>query len=37
MEHAIKATTSGRVTEFFYKVGELVDGGAELLAFDKEA
>lgn len=37
MEHAIKASTSGKVTEFYYKVGELVDGGKELLAFNSEA
>ncbi|MEP7703034.1 acetyl/propionyl/methylcrotonyl-CoA carboxylase subunit alpha [Paraglaciecola sp. 25GB23A] len=36
MEHAIKATKAGKVTEFYFKVGELVDGGAELLAFDTE-
>jgi 3-methylcrotonyl-CoA carboxylase alpha subunit len=33
MEHAIIAPANGRVTEFFYQAGELVDGGAELLSF----
>ena len=33
MEHAIIAPADGTVSEFFYKEGELVDGGAELLAF----
>ena len=33
MEHAIIAPADGRVTEFFYQAGELVDGGAELLSF----
>ncbi|MDP5129876.1 MAG: acetyl/propionyl/methylcrotonyl-CoA carboxylase subunit alpha [Paraglaciecola sp.] len=36
MEHAIKAKTAGRVSEFYFNVGELVDGGAELLAFHGE-
>ncbi|MGB0449152.1 MAG: acetyl/propionyl/methylcrotonyl-CoA carboxylase subunit alpha [Porticoccaceae bacterium] len=33
MEHAIIAPADGTVNEFFYQPGELVDGGAELLAF----
>ena len=33
MEHAIIAPANGTVTEFFYQPGELVDDGAELLAF----
>jgi 3-methylcrotonyl-CoA carboxylase alpha subunit len=33
MEHAIIAPADGTVNEFFYQLGELVDGGAELLAF----
>ena len=33
MEHAIIAPADGTVTEFFYQKGDLVDGGAELLAF----
>ncbi|WP_166424876.1 acetyl/propionyl/methylcrotonyl-CoA carboxylase subunit alpha [Paraglaciecola sp. 20A4] len=33
MEHAIKATQDGLVSEFFYQAGELVDGGAALLDF----
>ena len=36
MEHALKAPSDGKVTEFFYRAGDLVDGGAELLAFDTE-
>lgn len=34
MEHALKAPSDGVVSEFFYAAGELVDGGAELLAFE---
>jgi 3-methylcrotonyl-CoA carboxylase alpha subunit len=34
MEHAIRAPSAGRVTEFFFKPGDLVDGGAQLLAFE---
>lgn len=33
MEHTLKAPSSGAVSEFYYQVGELVDGGAELLLF----
>jgi 3-methylcrotonyl-CoA carboxylase alpha subunit len=33
MEHTIRADSAGRVTEFYYQPGELVDGGAELLDF----
>jgi 3-methylcrotonyl-CoA carboxylase alpha subunit len=33
MEHTLKAPISGSVSEFYYQVGELVDGGAELLLF----
>ena len=33
MEHTIKAPADGTVDEFFFKPGDLVDGGAELLAF----
>lgn len=36
MEHAIKATIAGKVTEFYFKVGELVDGGAQLLAYNND-
>ena len=35
MEHTIAAPSDGKVSEFFYQPGELVDGGAELLAFEK--
>ncbi|MCU7553923.1 acetyl/propionyl/methylcrotonyl-CoA carboxylase subunit alpha [Alteromonas sp. ASW11-19] len=34
MEHGIKAHTDGKVSEFYFKPGELVDGGATLLAFE---
>ncbi|KHT44151.1 3-methylcrotonyl-CoA carboxylase [Alteromonas marina] len=38
MEHSIIAPHDGSVEEFFFKAGELVDGGATLLAFSaKEA
>ena len=37
MEHAIRAPVAGCVTEFFYRPGELVGGGAPLLAFRAEA
>ncbi len=33
MEHTIRAPTAGSVREFYFKPGDLVDGGAELLAF----
>lgn len=36
MEHALTAATRGRVTEFYYQAGDLVDGGAELLAFEED-
>lgn len=36
MEHGIKAHKAGKVTEFYFKPGELVDGGATLLAFDED-
>jgi 3-methylcrotonyl-CoA carboxylase alpha subunit len=34
MEHTIRAPADGKVTEFYYQAGDLVDGGAELLAFE---
>lgn len=34
MEHSLKAHAAGYVSEFYFKAGELVDGGAELLAFE---
>jgi 3-methylcrotonyl-CoA carboxylase alpha subunit len=37
MEHTIRAVQNGRVVEFFYKAGDLVDGGAELLHFEPDA
>ena len=33
MEHALKAPADGKVKEFYYQVGDLVDGGATLLDF----
>ncbi|WP_343860308.1 acetyl/propionyl/methylcrotonyl-CoA carboxylase subunit alpha [Aliiglaciecola litoralis] len=34
MEHAIKAPSAGKVLEFFYSPGDLVDGGSALLTFE---
>ncbi len=36
MEHTIKAPSKGKVAEFYYQEGELVDGGADLLQFEAE-
>jgi 3-methylcrotonyl-CoA carboxylase alpha subunit len=33
MEHTIKAPSNGKVDEVYFKEGDMVDGGAELLAF----
>ena len=33
MEHTITAPSDGKVDEYYYAVGELVDGGAALFAF----
>ncbi|MEH6518157.1 MAG: acetyl/propionyl/methylcrotonyl-CoA carboxylase subunit alpha [Halioglobus sp.] len=33
MEHTIRAPSAGTVESFYYQVGDLVDGGAELLKF----
>ena len=33
MEHRIDAPTDGMVTEFYFQPGDLVDGGADLLAY----
>jgi 3-methylcrotonyl-CoA carboxylase alpha subunit len=33
MEHSLKAHAAGCVSEFYFKAGDLVDGGVELLAF----
>jgi 3-methylcrotonyl-CoA carboxylase alpha subunit len=35
MEHTIRAPSDGKVVEFYYQAGELVDGGAELLSFEE--
>lgn len=34
MEHTIRAPVSGKVVEFYYAAGDLVEGGAELLNFE---
>jgi len=34
MEHSLKAPAAGCVTEFYFKAGDLVDGGVELLTFE---
>ena len=36
MEHTLTASRAGAVTEFYCQVGDLVDGGAALLAFEEE-
>lgn len=36
MEHTIKAPNNGTVDEVFFQTGDMVDGGAELLAFTKQ-
>jgi 3-methylcrotonyl-CoA carboxylase alpha subunit len=33
MEHTIKAPNDGTINEIFFEAGDMVDGGAELLAF----
>ena len=33
MEHTIKAPSNGTINEVFFQAGDMVDGGAELLAF----
>ena len=35
MEHTIRAPADGKVVEFYFQPGELVDGGAELLKFEQ--
>ncbi len=37
MEHTIRAPVSGKVSEFYYNSGDLVEGGAVLLEFDAAA
>ena len=34
MEHTIDALADGMVTEFYFQPGDIVDGGADLLAFE---
>tara|TARA_R110002110_G_scaffold26911_1_gene98409 strand:+ start:29246 stop:31249 length:2004 start_codon:yes stop_codon:yes gene_type:complete len=36
MEHTIRAPVAGVVEQFYFTAGDLVDGGAELLAFNAE-
>jgi 3-methylcrotonyl-CoA carboxylase alpha subunit len=36
MEHTIRAPAAGRVAAFHYQPGDLVDGGAELLHFERD-
>ncbi len=35
MEHTIRAPSDGKVVEFFYQAGDLIDGGSEILNFEK--
>ena len=37
MEHTIRAPVAGTVNAFYYRSGDLVDGGAELLDFTAAA
>ena len=34
MEHAIKAPVDGTVTDVYFAVGDLVDGGSDLVGFE---
>ncbi len=36
MEHTIKAPSNGIIDEVFFQVGDMIDGGAELLAFTEQ-
>ncbi|MDO6489664.1 acetyl/propionyl/methylcrotonyl-CoA carboxylase subunit alpha [Colwellia sp. 6_MG-2023] len=36
MEHTIKAPSYGIINEIFFQAGDMVDGGAELLAFSEQ-
>ncbi|QDP00806.1 acetyl/propionyl/methylcrotonyl-CoA carboxylase subunit alpha [Thalassotalea sp. PS06] len=36
MEHTIVAPANGKVSEFYYQSGDMIDGGSALLAFDAE-
>jgi 3-methylcrotonyl-CoA carboxylase alpha subunit len=36
MEHTIRAPRDGQVVEFYYQIGDLVNGGAEMLNFEAE-
>ena len=36
MEHTIKAPSDGIINEVFFQAGDMVDGGAELLAFSEQ-
>jgi 3-methylcrotonyl-CoA carboxylase alpha subunit len=37
MEHSIAAPMDGKIERVFYKAGDLVDEGAELIAFAEDA
>ncbi|MFT5485077.1 MAG: 3-methylcrotonyl-CoA carboxylase alpha subunit [Halieaceae bacterium] len=37
MEQTINAPSAGRVTEFYYQAGDLVDGGSSLLHFETDS
>lgn len=37
MEHTVRAPRAGKVTEIYFAAGDLVDGGAELLAFEPDS
>jgi 3-methylcrotonyl-CoA carboxylase alpha subunit len=34
MEHKVIAPADGKVTEFYFQEGDIIDGGIELLAFE---
>ena len=36
MEHTIKAPSEGTINEIYFQTGDMVDGGAELLAFSEQ-
>jgi len=36
MEHTIRAPADGKVVEFYFQPGDLVDGGSELLSFENK-
>ena len=36
MEHTIKAPSDGIIDEVFFQAGDMIDGGAEMLAFSEQ-